>query len=154
MNEIEAALALFDYAGKLVTYDADVRQPEIGRWQFIAARDGAMQLYHFGQALKAINGLLARDLSIAKHVKTKLLRDAQTRFDTAFPHWHEVRQGAAHLADFSKTPDRVSGHAAPVSQIPFIEFRGGDPNTPIYAANNLHGCTYSCTVEGELSFMI
>lgn len=146
VNEIEAALALFDHAGKLMTANVDARRPDISRWQFIAARDGALQLYHFGQTLTSIDGLLSRGLSIAKHAKTDKLRDARAEFDQHFPHWWEIRQGAAHLADFSKTPDRLDQNAAPVSQIPFITIPGADPSLPIYAANNLHGRVYSCTV--------
>jgi hypothetical protein len=145
---IAASVALYDHAANMINEEKELWRGPVGKWLFIAARDGAMQLYNFGQTMKAFNGLLGRTRGgiVAAHVDHKLLKAAQELFQTTFPHWNEIRQGAAHLADHSKTPERLAANAVAAEKLPHVDAPAG---MLINATNSLHGRTYSCGVGGE-----
>src|SRR5262245_13588954 len=68
-------------------------------WQFIAARDAAMTVYHFGIILHAIRSQLGRYPTLLAAVNTKKIKEAYTRFLHAFPRAELIRHCIAHTAD-------------------------------------------------------
>jgi hypothetical protein len=54
-------------------------------WEMMAARDGALTIYHFGQALAAIVPAVRQCAAIVDHVDYMALRLARKSFKAAFP---------------------------------------------------------------------
>ncbi len=66
-------------------------------WVVIAARDGAMSLFHFRQILDQLDGDRFRDIN--KLVNTTTKRLAKRSFDAAFPNFREVRHAVGHSGE-------------------------------------------------------
>ena len=74
------------------------------RWKQIAARDAAMTIYHIGRAISAIrtkNLPLCPTLgALTDHAA---LREADRRFERAFPHYELIRHAIGHAAEIMAT---------------------------------------------------
>lgn len=77
-------------------------QPKFGEsnhFRFIAARDAALNLYHYKCSLAAIKQLLPDCPTLKGHVDPKAIREALKRFKQAFPHTDNVRHAVAHAGE-------------------------------------------------------
>jgi hypothetical protein len=84
----------------------------VSRWPVIAARDGAMMIFHVGQTLNAYDGILSICPTINALVDKNALREAKARFAEHFPDYAAVRHGVAHQADQGFNGHRRNIHAA------------------------------------------
>lgn len=150
-------LALFDFAYDQKNSDDYDASAKALAWMFIAGRDGAMMLYHVGMTLRAFGGLLARAPTLAKLVDTHAVEASKHAFEGHFKDFYAVRQGVAHLADHSVTPDRREKHAIKKSSKHVIMLAPRLEDGSIaevegpgfYARNNFSGRTFWGTVENE-----
>ena len=82
------------------------------RWKQIAARDAAMTIYHIGRAISAIrtkNLPLCPTLgALTDHAA---LREADRRFERAFPHYELIRHAIGHAAEIMATPAKTAENA-------------------------------------------
>jgi hypothetical protein len=113
VDDFTAALELYEVSTKAVGH---IMQPFDGtedetrarnikrRWRFIAAKDGAMTLYHFGETLDAIRGGLGECKTLRDMVSTEKLKAADKHFDRAFPNYVKLRHSIAHQAMVAKAP--------------------------------------------------
>ena len=81
-------------------------------WRLIAAKDAALQAYHFRAAIKAIDQLLPTLPSIGAGLDRQRLKLARQLFDRSVPGWEFIRHAIAHEVDFMATPQEFEKHAA------------------------------------------
>ena len=99
VRDFHAALALFDFA------EAQALNSEAHdtiQWCFIACRDGAMTIYHFGQTLQYVREALRSCPTIKSLVDPKLLRLTSKKFDARFPDFIPLRNAIAHRSELWK----------------------------------------------------
>jgi hypothetical protein len=124
-------------------------------WELMAAREGAMTIYHFGQALAAIAPAVRQCSSIADRVDYAALRLARKSFKAAFPNHYAIRHVVGHVVDFTATVEKRNRHSVmPPWQHTFddagtLQYAG---TRPIFSPGNLHGRAYLVTYEGDVHF--
>jgi hypothetical protein len=115
VGSFRAAVALFDFSRAQViraiksqeerkTISKDIRE-----WQFIAARDGAMSIYHIGKVLKEIYPLLNKCPTILARTDRHSLRITRKKFLSFFPNFENIRHSSAHAAEYAA--DTTGKHA-------------------------------------------
>jgi hypothetical protein len=104
------------------------------RWRFIAARDGAMTIFHFGKTMEAIrsNGLRPCH-TIRSMIQYQPLRTANKLFNNSFPHFEKLRHSIAHAAELSGKLKSINQHSV----------KG------FFMQNVLSGNIFSQTYEGK-----
>lgn len=75
-------------------------------YRMIAARDGALNIYHFGRSLAAIRNQLGACRSITNIDRIKV-REAGKVFRLHFPHVDSVRHAIAHAGELYSTPAKM-----------------------------------------------
>ena len=119
-----------------------------GGWQSMAARDGALSIYHFGRAIEGLKNSLRFCPTLNAKVDHKKIRIAAKSFDATFPNNIAIRAAVAHVADFSKTPQDKFFHA--VKGIFKLRwFSSDDPTGVTWLPGNMNGHTYAATVNGK-----
>lgn len=107
VEEFSEALALFDFCQ--VQADAftggKLRDPEFSRirgWQRIAARDGAMTIFHFGKTLEGINSSRRYLPTVFASVDRQRQGEAIKFLREHFVHWERLRHAVAHAGEIWK----------------------------------------------------
>jgi len=104
----EAAVALYDHTLALLKTDRSNRQ--YWRWCHIAAREGAMTVYHFGCVL--LNGCSFKPCpSLGSLVSASHMKLARKRFAAKFPNATALRNIIAHDAEAYDTEEKRGIHA-------------------------------------------
>lgn len=75
-------------------------------WSPLAARDGAMTLFHFSKTLDALKACVANCPSISRVVDHDEFRDIRRSFKKQFPDFEGVRHGVAHSGELLKDQKR------------------------------------------------
>jgi hypothetical protein len=75
-------------------------------YRMIAARDGALNIYHFGRSLAAIRNQLGACRSIT-NIDRKKVREAGKVFRLHFPHVDSVRHAIVHAGELYNTPAKM-----------------------------------------------
>jgi hypothetical protein len=117
------------------------------QYRIVAARDGALNIYHFGSSLAAIRTLIATHRrELADKFDPIKIRKASTQFRADFPHIDSVRHAIAHAGELNDTPSKLktseqktdhTGHG-------FSSGAGG------ILVNALYERTYSIGFEGSV----
>lgn len=153
-----SALALFNHVEYMLAQaratmpGTDLRKFQItmtaGPWQLIAARDGAMTIYHLSWMLKALRTSARKCPTLSSLVDWSEMRAAGEVFATSFPSWYELRQAVAHSAEIA-----IAGEANLEIHGP-VEIEGmsiGEGVTAILTwQDNLSDRTYSGVRKGKL----
>ncbi|WP_236575110.1 hypothetical protein [Sphingobium sp. S6] len=138
-NNIAAAVALFGLcAGK----------QERGLWQDwmrVAARDGAMSIRNFGEALAKIRGLIGKVPTWCSVVDTKALKSAETTFKETFPFAYKMRHSVAH-PELYNDPSKKMGISGSMDE---LGIRANDV-TNLSIQGLITGVTFASTFEGVL----
>ena len=99
VTDFQAALSLFDFcrtqmrAGpKDLTF----------MWPFVAARDGAMSVYHAYTVLDGIRETVAKTKELAQLVDREALKATGNIFHTHFRSFEDIRDAIAHAGDKMK----------------------------------------------------
>ena len=77
---------------------------EFVQFRMIAAKDGALNVYHFGCSLRALRAQLPTCPTLARQTDAKKLREATKSFQRDFPHIASVRHAIAHAGELYETP--------------------------------------------------
>lgn len=104
------------------------------RWNFIAARSGAMTLREFQITMATIKGGAVLAPSLYEQVDIKKIRITEKLFNSRFPRTRVLRNQAGHVA--SSTIRQINSHRE----------RGRGP----LFLHNLVGRRYETTYEGEI----
>jgi hypothetical protein len=121
-------------------------------WEHMASRDGAMAIYHFGQALAAISHQLRRCPTIGAQVDYRSFRLARKDFKAHFPSHDAIRHAVGHAVDFSTTIAKRETHSIkPPWKRTFgnvtIQALG---SKPMRFADSLHDRAYCVTYKGHV----
>lgn len=119
-----------------------------GGWQSLAARDGALTIYHFGCAIEGLKNSLSACPSLNARIDRPPLRHAAKIFETSFPGYLAIRHVVAHVADLSKTIDKKVSHSVK-GEFSKGGFRSSDPFGVTWLRGNMNGSTYAVTFEGQ-----
>lgn len=85
----------------------------LSAWSHMAARDGALAIYHFGNTIQGIWASLPACPSIASAINEAALREASKEFRDAFRRYEAIRHVVGHVSDFFfNTQQKRSEHAA------------------------------------------
>ena len=150
-EDFRSALKLFDFAWRIVAVDQQMVKPHtklIQSWQLIAARDGAMSIYHFAKAMDGANTWAFRHKIIGDKVDKTLLRKSFKQLQQSFPRLAAMRHSIAHSTELIKNPDWYKDHAFTGSYD-----RHGiqlDNAKNFMATNVLSGNTFISTFENEI----
>lgn len=100
------------FAAAVAIYDFSIALPNNApEWKFVAGRDGAMTIYHFGVVIEGIRKSLAVARTLGQSVNHDIIRDAQKKFRLAFPDATKLRDGVSHIAEKMKTTDLHKEHS-------------------------------------------
>jgi hypothetical protein len=112
VEQFASALDLYDYSRSL-TFGARGAHS----WMFIAGRDGAMAIYHFGMAMKGIRTSLGKQcptlLDLADRTK---LRSAKKSLKDMVPNFEDVRHAVAHAGEVMNDRDTSDRHSISIPE--------------------------------------
>ncbi len=113
-DDFRSALALFDHCqSEIAKAKSTGVRPSVPlmEWQFIAARDGAMSVFHFGKIFEAVNSCLGRCPTLLGMVNRPILKSARKLLRETFPNVETVRHAVAHSAELMKDRDSMEANA-------------------------------------------
>ena len=144
-TQFSRAVALFDLLER-ADPPLDVLEGESFAYRMIAARDGALSVYHFKRCLDAIKKQLPRSRSLSAAVDSSKISAIVKRFAVPFPHADNVRHGIAHAGETFSSPEKMefSSMKVPRCGPGFAVDEGG------YLLAALHGRTYSVGNKGDV----
>ena len=150
IKKFRAAVLLFDHCehrrSKLGSDEEAARL--LKDWQMIAARDGAMSIYHFGKMWTVMPTLVRQAPTLWARMNQTAFNQVGGSFEQGFPQWALVRKGIAHMGDFRKAANRVAEHVtADDILLPDVTVRS---SAETYVSDCLSGRTYVSTVEGKV----
>ena len=152
LQSFRAAVALFDFAAPIATpLESPTGFPPhdvVIRWPYIAARDGAMNIYHFRVAMEAAKASAHQLQLVRDAINWTKVRAATKRFQTQFPDFEKIRHAVAHAADLGKTlkeqrRNRIKGPRTG----PLVRLSAG---ASVTIANSLINQTFATTIGGQL----
>jgi hypothetical protein len=123
------------------------------QWAKLAARDGAMSIYHFGRVIEGISDFLSHCPTLRNQMDGHALRSARVRFEHKFPWYIDLRHSIAHSAERSHTqqarkkhrvkgPNKVAGGGLNITVSPGSSFQ---------LIESLRGTQYSSMWEGKIT---
>lgn len=117
-------------------------------WSFLACRDGAMTINHFGRTIEHIMSYAGQQPTIFAMVDRKPIRSARKLLRKTFPKFEAMRNAVAHAADNVSTPDRVKrNRASGIDKAgPFLV----NPSITLDLKENVFGTTFTSTYDGKL----
>ena len=119
-----------------------------GGWQSIAARDGALSIYHFGRALEGLRANFRSCPALENLVDHPKIRQAYKDFLSAFPHFIEIRHAVAHLADSQQTMEKkLFNSAKGIFNLKW--FSSNNPDAVTWMAGNMNNEKFAVTLEGK-----
>lgn len=80
-------------------------------WSLVAARDGAMSIYHFMCAMECVKACLHRCPTLKANFNPKTSKEATKLFSANFPHCEQMRHAIAHQAELTESPEKFSKNA-------------------------------------------
>jgi hypothetical protein len=117
---------------------------EFHNYQIIAARDGALNIYHFGCCLAAIKKQVPASPVHAGKVDAIKLRAARRQFRADFPNIDSVRHGIAHAAELYKSPADMKRNRLRMSGFLL------SPTESVFFPSRLAERTYSVGIDGTM----
>jgi hypothetical protein len=130
----------------------DSKTNTLSGWMTMAAREGAMSIYHFGQAATAIVNMKECPALRAK-VDHESIRLARKLFDATFPDNIDMRNAIAHVAEASGTTKErlINSIKGPVKYVfgrATVELT--DSGGFYRFEDNLYDRTYCVTYDGRM----
>jgi hypothetical protein len=98
---------------------------QAANWKSIAARDAAMNIYHFQSILRSLRDQTKDSPWVRARVETKVLEEAYDAFKIMFPSWKEMRHVIGHTADMMFSPAEKKKHY-PENGPVFVSMYDGD----------------------------
>jgi hypothetical protein len=111
LQDFASALELFDHAYELMKTAEQEDWDVFRHWQFVAARDGALSIYHFQWSLQGMFNSLAQCPYLASRLDEVALRQAKKQFDKWFANAVAMRNSVGHAGDKTKHAQEHLQHA-------------------------------------------
>jgi hypothetical protein len=155
LDEFQKSVALFELL------ERGGGPPSVGvfggpfiHYRMIAARDGALNIFHFGCSLEAIKKQLPKCASMAQRSDAVKLRNAVKQFKNYFPHADNVRHAIAHAGELFSSPEKIKANEQKSDHqgIGFSSLAGGHLIGAIYERTysvSNHGLVFSVTLDNE-----
>jgi hypothetical protein len=112
-NDFRAALTLFDFCHEQFHKPGNERCADLpyDHLRFVAARDGAMSIYHFGITIEAIRSQIGKCPTLFSKLDRAKLKALGKHLRAEFPYFEAVRHAAAHLAELTETAENREANA-------------------------------------------
>lgn len=156
LENLLSAVTLFEFcharrrrieAGEQLGLDYFLEQ--LSQWRFIAARDGAMSIWHSWHSIEGVRRALPTCPALLAAVDTEKVRNACKLFRTSFPHFEAVRHAVAHTAELIKNEKSFALNSFSGSYLGAgITIEDGAKN--VMLQNSLQGDEYTATFEGKI----
>jgi len=146
LNEFQISVALFELLERGGNPSAGVFGGVFIQYRIIAARDGALNIFHFGCSLDAIKKQLPRSPSLVRQTDAIKLRNAVKQFNSFFPHADNVRHAVAHAGEMFRSPQRMKENEQKTDHkgVGFSSVAGG------FLIGALYERTYSVSNLGQI----
>lgn len=148
-DQLQSSNDLFDHTSRLLSrpsfLEREAAWRQFGRWQNIAARNGALVIYDFSQVSQAIGALAAKCPTLFGKLDRDSAKKANTMFNRAFPDFGAVRQAAAHAGEHGAYPADLENDIARDG----IDIQGINSNVPTMVSGTLFNRTYAWTINGR-----
>jgi hypothetical protein len=115
VNSFDAAIRLAQRSAQEMSQlrdqnpDGGYRMPEpLHEYQFVAARDGAMTIYHFACVIDGIRQSRRNAPTLSAMIDDQRIKIAGRLFNTYFPDFERVRHAVAHAAELMATPESTA----------------------------------------------
>lgn len=151
VSDFSAALQLFDLSTRKVEILSDPSDPHRSvyrAWRFMAARDGAMTIYHMMKVIDGIKALLRFAPTIRNRVDRIKMRTATRLLDSYFRDFNKIRNVVAHLSELSQTLEAFQKNAFSGSALQYSLNINNIKNFMIQ--NSLSDRKYIITINGEI----
>lgn len=112
----------------------------------IAAKEGALNVYHFGCSLSALRGQVGRCPRTQGVVSASKLKDADKLFKKHFPNADTIRHAVAHAGEVWASPERAARHRLRKDHI----WIGGFTGAGTHQFSGLFNRTYALQWEGRV----
>jgi hypothetical protein len=146
----QASIALFDlleWAGQAP--GATALPLDFIRYRRIAARDAALNLYHFKYSLRAIKKNLPKSVALSARIDAVAIRNALKYFNSNFPNIDQVRHAVAHAGELfsnvakmrqNESNSTITGH--------------GFTHQGRWFSEAMSGRIYTVGIEGKAFFVV
>jgi hypothetical protein len=142
VQQFDAALKLFDFCQvELSKSNSGGSLNPCFQWQFIAARDGAMAIFHFGKAMEHIAAFLWKCPTVLGKIDKKQCRAARKALGGLVPGFEAVRHSVAHAGELMKDEETSDLHSVSIPQR-LVE--------KMVLTNCLQGRLFQNTYEGKI----
>ena len=115
-------------------------------YRMIAARDGALNIYHFKCSLDALKKQLPTSPTIAKYVDAIKVREALKQFNKYFPNTDNIRHAISHAGEMQPTPRRQKQNIQKKDE----SFHGGASGAGGLFMGAIYEKTYTVGIEGTV----
>lgn len=140
-EDFSAALSLFNFCQQF-----DHRLT--GNWSFVAARDGAMTIYHTGKTMELTRAALKRTPTLEALTSTAPLSQAGKTYRQAFPTFEKVRHAVSHSSELFRDKESVARNAFSGSYDDGLVRIENSTNAVV--SNSLLGRNYTNTIDGKI----
>ncbi len=106
-----SAITLYEGSKLASNTDSHSENNFVSGWIFVAARDGAMSLYHFSKTLDALRASFKNTPLLKNHVNHEMLRETSKEFHKFFNEIDKTRHAVAHAAELTKSLEDVEKNA-------------------------------------------
>lgn len=114
-------------------------------WMHIAAREGAMVIFHYFKRRENISQSIGSCVQLNKNKLRPYLKKSNEMLNRSFPSWMAIRHNVAHRVELEKVDfHRIKG------PIKFGQATLGDAHGTMLISGSLAGNTYSATYNGKL----
>jgi hypothetical protein len=117
-----------------------------GPWTHIAARDGALQIYHFGKSMEKIKDTLHSCPVLNSYVNRQELRSSTKLFTSSFRRNEKIRHAIGHTAELVYSEKTFEEQAVKNYSDSAIQAE----NSGIVMQGNLYGREYKTTLDGKV----
>jgi len=107
VNDFASALTLFDHCQAELKLKHSTLSPYF-KWQFIAARDGAISIYHFGKTYEKLRAIIKGNPAMFSRVDEANLKESGKLLRALFPKFEAVRHAVAHAGDLDEVQNAAS----------------------------------------------
>jgi len=140
-EDFSAALSLFNFCNQF-------HHRLTGEWLFVAARDGAMTIYHIGKTMELTRAAIKRAPSLAAMVLEEPLSEAGKKYRTSFPTFEKMRHAVSHSSELFR--DRDSHAKNSFSGSYNDGYIAIENSHRVVVANSLLGRKYTNTIDGKI----
>jgi hypothetical protein len=140
-DDFSSALSLFNFC-------ALFHRQFTGEWSFVAARDGAMTIYHIGKTMELCRSALKRTPTISELADDEAIAAAGKSYRQAFPTFEKMRHAIAHSSELFR--DVKNSKKNTFSGSLDDDFFSIEGPTHVAIRNSLIGRKYTNTIDGKV----